>query len=156
MWPFRQGSNEPRSLDGLARIVAAYAAERRYRVGREDRDGRLKFHIHVPTKRVVELGLDGEVFTLTFPGGYRWGDFAQEPEEAHGVLTQLLTFIDSYSDPATFEVDMPRKLRPARPELRMSNGRCCGPRAGARDRHRTASDGSSPPSRVPRHRRRCV
>jgi len=113
---------EPGSLEGLVHIVAAYGADRRYPIVREKRDGHLEFHIQVPTKGVVELSLDGEVFTLTFPGGYQWGDFAQEPEEAHEVLRELLTFIDSYSDPATVEVDTPRKLRPTRPELRMSNG----------------------------------
>lgn len=122
VWPFQQRSNDPGSLDGLAHVVAAYAAEHRYPVMREERDGRLEFRIHVPIKGVVELRLDGEVFTLTFPGGYRWGDFAHEPEEAQEVLTELLTFIDSYSEPATVEVDMPRKLHRTRPELRMSNG----------------------------------
>jgi hypothetical protein len=120
--PGGQALQQAGNPEGLAQIVAAYGRDRRYPVMREEREDRLEFRIHVPAKGVVELTLDGEVFTLTFPGGYRWGDFAQDSDEAQEVLRQLLTFIDSYGDRATVEVDAPRKLRPARRELRLSNG----------------------------------
>lgn len=120
--PASQALAEAVSLEGLAQIVAAYGHDRRYPVMREQRDGRLEFRIQVPAKGVAVLTLDGEVFTLSFPGGYRWGDFAQDSDEAQEVLREILTFVDSYGDAATLEVDAPRKLRRARRELRLSNG----------------------------------
>jgi hypothetical protein len=120
-WPFSRDTTGVESLDTLAEGAAAYCLERGFRITREDRDGRLVFHVKAPAKGIVELTTDGEVFTVTFPGGYRWDGFAENFDEALDVLRELLAFIDSYNDSATVEIMATRKWRP-RPELRMSNG----------------------------------
>lgn len=87
------------------------------------KDRRRTYVVAVPEKQgVVRLSVDGEVFALSFPGGYSWAEFAYEDEDRQEALNDLLRFLDAYASPDTHEVTVPRRLLPDRKELRVSNG----------------------------------
>ncbi len=71
---------------------------------------------------MVRISLNGEVFHLSFPGGYRWTEFAQTPDDTSETVAVVLAFLDAYADPATQEVEVVRPLRRARFELPVANG----------------------------------
>ncbi len=88
-----------------------------------DKDGYLNFEVSLRSPAViVRISLNGEVFALSFPGGYHWTEFAQYPEDGSEALADVLAFVDAYADPRTREVEVKRRLRSARLELRVSNG----------------------------------
>ena len=95
-----------------------------YRVlGSATNDGCRTHRIEVPGKDgVVGLSVDGEVFALSFPGGYSWTEFAYEEEDREEALELVLGFLDAYASPDTREVTVARRLLPGRQELRVSNG----------------------------------
>ena len=79
--------------------------------------------VAVPGKDgIVRLSVDREVFSLSFPGGYSWAEFAYDDEDRQEALNDLLRFLDAYASPDTREVTVPRRLLPDRKELRVSNG----------------------------------
>ena len=78
--------------------------------------------IEVPGRRDVQLSLNGEVFALSFPGGYSWAEYLYENKDRAEVLMDLLPFLDAYASPDTCEVTVSRRLLPDRRELHVSNG----------------------------------
>ena len=87
------------------------------------KDGWCTERIEVPGKGgVVTLSLNGEVFALSFPGGYSWAEYAYEDDDRAEALMDLLRFLDAYVSPDTCEVSVSRRLLPDRRELRVSNG----------------------------------
>jgi hypothetical protein len=87
-----------------------------------DKHGYLNFEVSLPGSAVVRISLNGEVFISSFPGGYQWTEFAQYPQDGSDTLADVLAFLDAYADPRTREVEVKRRLRPPRLELRVSNG----------------------------------
>ena len=111
-------------MEHLAELVERHRLDRGYRA--EDtgmKDGYRSFSIDVPGKdAAVRLAFNGEVFLLSFPGGYSWAEFAYRDEDRDEALSDLLRFLDAYADPGTQEVTVRRRLRPHRRELHVSNG----------------------------------
>jgi|GEM_PF-1967446 hypothetical protein len=95
-----------------------------YRVLESASEDRCRTHVFaVPGKDgLVRLSVDGELFSLSFPGGYSWTEFAYEDEDRDEALNDLLLFLDAYASPGTREITVPRRLLPDRKELRVSNG----------------------------------
>ena len=95
-----------------------------YRVLESPSEDRFRTHVvAVPGKDgLVSLSVDGEVFSLSFPGGYSWAEFAYEDEDRVEAMNDLLLFLDAYASPDTREIRVPRRLLPDRKELRVSNG----------------------------------
>lgn len=118
----------PQPLPGtahLSALVTKHCSAKGYAlVGPEtDKDGYLNFEVSTAAHGSrTHLSFNGEVFNLTFPGGYGWGQFAQYPEDMSEALTDALAFLDAYADPETREVEVNRRLRRPRLELHVSNG----------------------------------
>lgn len=70
----------------------------------------------------VRLSLNGEVFALSFPEGYHWTEYSYAPEDGSEAMAEVLAFVDAFADPRTHEVEVSRRLRRPRTELRVSNG----------------------------------
>lgn len=86
-------------------------------------DGYRVVVLRVPDQEgTVRLAYNGEVFLLSFPGGYDWADFAYQDEEREDVLEEQLRFLDVYATPPTVEATVKRRFRRDRRELRLSNG----------------------------------
>lgn len=111
-------------LERLKALALRHLEAGGYRVlETETEDGYRTLRTGVPGKDgVVDLSFDGEVFTLSFPGGYSWAEYAYEDEEREGALEVLLHFLDAYASPDSREFTVSRRLRPDRQELRVSNG----------------------------------
>ena len=82
----------------------------------------------MPGRGAVRFGLDGEVFALSFPGGYSWAEFAYQDDEREEALADQLRFLDAYADARTREVLVTRRFRRDRRELQVSNGAVLRPR----------------------------
>jgi hypothetical protein len=115
-------------LAQLAAQVERYGDIRGYAVrslGADD-DGYLAFLMSIPGREgEAKLSFNGEVFLLDLPGGYTWPEFGYTAEDPQEALRDQLALLDAYADPRTCEVEVPRSLRRARIELRLSNGVCC-------------------------------
>jgi hypothetical protein len=111
-------------LERLHVLTASHLEAGGYRVLESvTRDGWRNERIGVPGGGgVVHLSLNGEVFALSFPGGYSWAEYAYESEDRAEALMDLLRFLDAYASPDTCEVTVSRRLFPDRRELRVSNG----------------------------------
>jgi hypothetical protein len=115
----------PSNAAQLSVVVTEHCADKGYGVlGPEaDQHGYLNFQVSVPARAsTAGISFNGEVFTLTFPEGYCWTEFAQFPDDMSDVLRGLLTFLDAYADPSTVEVEVRRRLGRSRLELHVSNG----------------------------------
>lgn len=112
------------SADSFATAVNSHCEAKGYVIERsETTDSRhLVTNVDVRPGARVRISLDGEVFELTFPGGYNWAEFAQNPGDGPEALADALVFVDAYADPATREVETRRWLRRPRRELHVSNG----------------------------------
>ena len=111
-------------LERLHVITASHLEAGSYRVLESvTKDGWRAERIEVPGRGgVVHLSLNGEVFALSFPGGYSWAEYAYENDDRAEALMDLLRFLDAYASPDTCEVTVSRPLLPDRRELRVSNG----------------------------------
>lgn len=111
-------------LERLDALALSHLTNAGYEVMESATEDRCRIYlVAVPDKQgVVRLSVDGEVFTLSFPGGYSWAEFAYEDEDRLEALNDLLRFLDAYASPETKEVSVPRRLLPDRKELRVSNG----------------------------------
>ena len=121
--------DEPSWDATLGEVIREHCRERNYQVsaGMKDRFGYQTWEIHVPNREgPVELSLNGEVFLLTFPGGFTWPDFAQDPEDASEAVHDQLRLLDAYADPATRTLSVKRALRRPRTELHLSVAPCFG------------------------------
>jgi hypothetical protein len=115
----------PYNYAQLSAVVTRHCVEKGYVVDGPDTDkhGCLCFEVSISGRDSgVRISLNGEVFTLSFPAGYSWTEFAQYPEDTPEVLTDVLAFLDAYADPATREVEVKRRLRRSRFELHVRNG----------------------------------
>ncbi|NNM44444.1 hypothetical protein [Knoellia koreensis] len=113
------------SLAMLRGIVESHAADRGYRVvdAGLDRDGYLAIELGLPGRDGnAHVTLNGEVFVVSFEGGYSWTEFAYDEEDRRDVLDAVLGLVDSYADPRSVEVTVRRRWRRARKELRLTNG----------------------------------
>ena len=121
-------------MEQLGAEVERHCLRRGYRV--EDtgtKHGYRSFSIDVPGKdAAARLTFNGEVFLLSFPGGYSWAEFAYHDEDRDDALSDLLRFLDAYADPDTREVQTRRRLRPRRRELQVSNGAVLRARGGSK------------------------
>ncbi len=109
----------------LDRLVEAHCAAGHHAVEdrRLDRDGYRVMTVRVHrTGARVRLTYNGEVFSLSLPGGYDWTEFAYHAAEREDALSDLLGFLDAYADPGTHEVVVRRRFRKDRSELRVANG----------------------------------
>jgi len=111
-------------LERLRVLTASHLEAGGYRVLESvTKDGWLTQRIEVPgTGGVVKLSFNGEVFALSFPGGYSWAEYAYEDDDRAEALMDLLRILDAYASPVTYEVTVSRRLLPDRRELRVSNG----------------------------------
>ena len=111
-------------LEQLQVLIASHLEAGGYRVVESvTKDGWRTQRIEVPGKNVVvHLSFNGEVFALSFPGGYSWAEYAYEDDDRTDALRDLLCFLDEYASPGTCEVTVSRRLLPDRRELRVSNG----------------------------------
>ena len=111
-------------LERLHALTVSHLQAGGYRVLESvTKDGWRAERIEVPGRSdVVSLSVNGEVFALSFPGGYSWAEYAYEDEDRTEALMDLLRFLDAYASPATRELTVPRRLRADRRELRVSNG----------------------------------
>jgi hypothetical protein len=115
----------PSDAAQLSAVVTTHCVDTGYVVdGPEtDKHGYLNFEVSIPGRGSgVSISLNGEVFTLSFPAGYSWTEFAQAPEDRPEALADVLAFLDAYADPATGEVEVKRRLRRPRLELHVRNG----------------------------------
>lgn len=115
----------PVQLAQLAAQVERYGDIRGYAVRSPGADdgGYLAFLMSIPGREgEAKLSFNGEVFLLDLPGGYTWPEFGYTAEDAQEALRDQLALLDAYADPRTCEVEVPRSLRRARIELRLSNG----------------------------------
>ena len=109
----------------LAAVVEQHCSRRGYRIRTRTPNypGGLAWTIQVPHREgEVDLCLDGELFELTFPGGYLWIDFTYSPEDDSQVLDEQLRVLDAYAHTDTRVVTVKRALRRPRTELHLSNG----------------------------------
>jgi len=121
----------------LGQVIPEHCRERNYQVrdSMRDRFGYQTWEIQVPNREgPVKLSLNGEVFLLTFPGGFTWPEFAQYPDDASDALHDQLRLLDAYADPATRTVSVKRALRRPRTELHVSDGTVLWRRGGRRPR----------------------
>jgi hypothetical protein len=128
---------EPSWYADLADAIRGHCRERGYQVSSDllDRFGYRNWKIEVTNREgSVELSVNGEVFLLTFPGGFTWPEFGYEPQEASDALRDQLRLLDSYADPATRMVSVQRTLRRPRIELHLSDGTVLRRRGGRRPR----------------------
>lgn len=111
-------------LERLEAVTLRHLEDAGYQVLQSATEDRCRTHlVAVPEKDgVVRLSVDGEIFSLSFPGGHSWVEFAYEDEDRQEALQDLLRFLDAYASPDTREVTVPRRLLPDRKELRVSNG----------------------------------
>lgn len=112
-------------LDALDAAANVHCAGRGYTVvaSTQTRDGYRALSIEVPGKEgLARLAYNGEVFSLSFPGGYGWAEFAYRDEDRVDALHDILGFLDAYSSGETREVTVRRRLRRDRRELHVSNG----------------------------------
>ena len=119
--PVRQ---PPPGAGYVAAQLAELGTEKGYDVAgpEPDKHGWPYFHVMVPGReRSVVLSFSGEVFTLRFPGGYDWMEFAQRDDDVPDVLATVVDFLRAYADPASHEVVMGGPFR-RRSELRLANG----------------------------------
>lgn len=115
----------PDLIGVLDRLVEAHCAAGHHAVEdrRLDRDGYRVMTVRVHrTGARVRLTYNGEVFSLSLPGGYDWTEFAYHAAEREDALSDLLGFLDAYADPGTHEVVVRRRFRKDRSELRVANG----------------------------------
>lgn len=109
----------------LVAVVKEHCFKRGYRLRDRtpDRPGDMAWTIEVPSREgQVDLALSGDLFELTFPGGYLWIEFAYEPEDEREALDEQLRILDAFADPATTIVTIKRALRRPRTELHLSDG----------------------------------
>lgn len=128
---------EPRWFAELDVIIRAHCREHGYQVSdaRQDGAGYLTWHIEVPSQQgPVQLTLNGEVFLLTFPGGFTWPEFGYAPGDAAEALQDQLHLLDAYAAPGTRMVSVKRRPRPSRTELHLSDGTVLWRRGGRRAR----------------------
>jgi hypothetical protein len=131
--PGRNG--EPPLCAELASALRDHSRRRDYQLSGpiHDRYGYCNWEIDVPVHAgSVRLSFNGEVVLLTFPGGYTWPAFAQQPEDAIEALADQLRLLDSYAHPATRTVQVKRAFRRPRTELRLSDGTVLCRRGGMR------------------------
>jgi hypothetical protein len=115
----------PSNAVQLSAVVTKHCADNSYGVvGPEtDKYGYLNFEVSRASQSSrVRISFNGEVIILSFPGGYSWTEFAQGSDDMPEVLADALAFLDAYAHPATREVEVKRRLRRPRLELRVSNG----------------------------------
>lgn len=112
-------------IDALDTLTRQLCYERGYTIENwsVERDGYRVLSLRVPAREgTVRFAYNGEVFALSFPGGYSWADFAYRDEDREEALLDQIRFLDAYAAPDTREVSIPRPLRRDRYELRLSNG----------------------------------
>lgn len=80
----------------------------------------------------VRLTHNGEVFSLSFPGGFSMGEIGYSREDAVEALGDALELLDDYADPATVLVTRRRRFRRTTPQLRFANGSVLQARSGRR------------------------
>ena len=116
---------KPALIDALDMSTKQHCAARGYTVEgwSLEPDGHRIAILRVPHQDgTVRFAYDGEVFSLSFPGGYSWAEFAYHDEDREDALLELLRFLDAYAAPDTHEVFLPRRVGRGRRELRVSNG----------------------------------
>lgn len=119
----------PDHVAHLWQALVQHCADRGYALGapETDRHAYLNVQVNLPgpggtNPSWVRLSLNGEVFALSFPGGYHWTEYSYAPEDGSEAMADVLAFVDAFADPRTHEVEVSRRLRRARTEMRVSNG----------------------------------
>jgi hypothetical protein len=113
------------SMDRLSGLVVRHCREHGYRLvdSVDSEDGYRRFSIAIPGGDAhVRLTFNGEVFMLSFPGGYSWTEYAYCDDDRAEAVEDQLRFLDAFFAAGTHEVVLPRRLRPDRRELHVSNG----------------------------------
>ena len=130
----------PTNAAQLSAVLTRHCAEQGYGVAGPETDnhGYLTFRVALPGGgSEVVISFNGEVFELSFPGGFTWAEFAMAPDDQPDTLADVLAFLDAYADPGTKALEVKRRLRRPRRELHVSNGavlRRRGWSKGAQDR----------------------
>ena len=70
----------------------------------------------------VRMSTNGELVTVSFPGGYSWTEFGYSADESGAALATQLRLVDAYADPATREVLARRWFGRRRRELHIAGG----------------------------------
>src|SRR5690606_7932143 len=70
--------------------------------------------------------VSGDLFDLTFPGGYLWIEFAHDPEDHRQAPDELLRILDAYADPATKTVTVNAPCAGQGPNYTSAMARQCG------------------------------
>lgn len=115
----------PTNAAQLSAVVTKHCTEKGYGVAGPETDshGYLTFRVAIPGGgSEVVISFDGEVFDLSFPGGFTWAEFAMTPDDQPDTLADVLAFLDAYADPETKAVEVKRRLGRPRRELHVSNG----------------------------------
>lgn len=97
----------PPLIDALDRVAEQHCVSRGYVVETRslESDGYRRMTVRVNGGgEAVRVTYNGEIFSLSFPGGYGWTEFAYDDVDREEALMDLLRFLDAYADSGTHEV----------------------------------------------------